>query len=133
MQKLNHPNVIHMHSIFQSPQQYHIVLDYISGGELFYQLTERGHFSEFDAREIVTQIIYGVAYLHKNGIAHRDLKPENLLCKEDGTVIISDFGLSKYFERGQLLTTRCGTPGYAAPEVILGEPYTTKVDIWAIG
>ena len=105
----------------------------MSQGELFTQITERGSFSEADAREIIHQILEGLSYLHDNGIAHRDLKPENLLCSEDGTVVISDFGLSKYFERGQLLKTRCGTIGYTAPEIVNGEPYTPKVDLWAVG
>ncbi len=68
--------------------------------------------SEFDAKIILRQVLSGVQYLHNNGIAHRDLKPENLLFDEDGRVVICDFGFSKYFGRGNLMQTRCGTPGY---------------------
>ena len=81
----------------------------------------------------VCEILAGVAYLHSNGIAHRDLKPENLLIGEGGRVVISDFGLSKFFGRGELLQTQCGTSGYVAPEVVMGEVYTNAVDIWTIG
>lgn len=105
----------------------------MSQGELFTQIVERGSFSEADAREIIHQILDGLHYLHENGIVHRDLKPENLLCSDNGSVVISDFGLSKFFERGQLLHTRCGTIGYTAPEIVLGESYSPKVDLWAVG
>lgn len=133
MRGLDHGNVLKMHAMFQSPSQYHLVLDLMPGGELFHHIVARGSFAETDAREIVGQILSGVAYLHANGIAHRDLKPENLLINAVGGVVISDFGLSKYFARGQLLTTRCGTPAYVAPEVIVGDTYSTAVDLWSVG
>eukprot|EP01095_Lingulamoeba_sp_RSL-Kostka_P009357 TRINITY_DN3231_c0_g1_i1.p1 TRINITY_DN3231_c0_g1~~TRINITY_DN3231_c0_g1_i1.p1 ORF type:complete len:324 (+),score=92.95 TRINITY_DN3231_c0_g1_i1:96-1067(+) len=133
MRNLSHPNVLKMHSIFQTPDQYHLILDYMSQGELLNQIFNQGKFTESDAQSIVKQILEGVAYLHENGICHRDLKLENLLCSEKGDVVISDFGLSKFFGRGQLLKTRCGTVGYCAPEVVVGDIYTDAVDIWAIG
>jgi len=86
---------------------------------------------------IVRQIVEGVRYLHNLEIAHRDLKPENLLCSGEGnnmTIKIADFGLSKIFAGGAQLDTSCGTPDYAAPEVLTGESsYDKSVDLWSIG
>lgn len=109
----------------------------IEGGELFYKIVDIGSFTEARASSIVKQILEGVKYLHEAGIAHRDLKPENILCKgsdDDMVIKIADFGLSKTFDEGSHLTTACGTPDYAAPEVInMAGEYGKEVDLWAVG
>ena len=78
----------------------------------------------------ISQIISGVEYLHKLNIVHRDLKPENLLLDDDCNIKIVDFGLSNFYKQGTLLKTACGSPCYAAPEMIAGKSYNgLKVDI----
>jgi len=136
MKKVNHENVLSLKEIYETENQLSLVMELVTGGELFFKIVERGSYSEKDASSIVRQIVNGVKYLHSLGIAHRDLKPENLLCSgEDNMVIkIADFGLSKIFAGGQQLVTSCGTPDYAAPEVLTGESsYEKSVDLWSVG
>lgn len=138
MKKVNHPNVLKLIDIFETDTRVTLVTELVTGGELFYKIVERGSYSEADAADIVRQLVTGVEYLHGMGIAHRDLKPENLLCSEGegkGMVIkIADFGLSKMFNAGEVLKTSCGTPDYAAPEVLQTEDtYSNAVDMWSVG
>jgi len=137
MKKVSHPNVLALKEIFETPNQLSLVIELVAGGELFFRIVERGSYSETDASNIIKQILNGVKYLHSLGIAHRDLKPENLLiATKDGvdTIKIADFGLSKIFAGGQALETSCGTPDYAAPEVLTGEKaYDKSVDLWSVG
>ena len=111
----------------------------VDGTELFQKIIERGSFSEMDAVKIIRQVVDGIAYVHEHGMAHRDLKPENLLCAtgDDGEILIkiADFGLSKAFSDGDPLKTACGTPDYAAPEVLTFDQtgYSDAVDLWSIG
>jgi len=136
MKKVNHPNVLSLKEIFETPKQLALVMELVTGGELFFKIVDRGSYSEKDAANIVRQIVSGVKYLHSLGIAHRDLKPENLLCsgENDMQIKIADFGLSKIFAGGQQLETSCGTPDYAAPEVLTGEhAYDKSVDLWSVG
>jgi calcium/calmodulin-dependent protein kinase I len=141
MKKLDHPNVLKLQEVFENDEQIALVMELVTGGELFYKIVDKGNYSENDAANIVTQICKGVAYLHSEGIAHRDLKPENLLCsgEEDPAykpfrVVIADFGLSKTFNSGEKLETSCGTPDYVAPEVITADGgYDKSVDMWSVG
>ncbi|XP_029457004.1 calcium/calmodulin-dependent protein kinase type 1 isoform X4 [Rhinatrema bivittatum] len=109
---------------------------WVSGGELFDRIVEKGFYTEKDASQLIKQILDAVKYLHDMGIVHRDLKPENLLyysLDEDSTIMISDFGLSKIEGSGSVMSTACGTPGYVAPEVLAQKPYSKAVDCWSIG
>jgi len=137
MKKVNHRNVLRLIEIYETDQHLSLVMELVNGGELFYKIVDKGSYSERDARDIVRQLVEGVDYLHEKGIAHRDLKPENLLCSEnsEGVVIkIADFGLSKAFSGGSVLETSCGTPDYAAPEVLRMEgAYDKSVDLWSMG
>jgi calcium/calmodulin-dependent protein kinase I len=150
MKKVQHENVLSLKEIYETETNLTLVVELVNGGELFFKIVEQGSYSEKDASNIVRQIVNGVRYLHGQGIAHRDLKPENLLCSfpEDGdddnttnsnnssgmTIKIADFGLSKIFAGGQQLETSCGTPDYAAPEVLTGEQaYDKSVDLWSVG
>jgi len=137
MKQVSHKNVLSLHEIFETENEISMIIELVTGGELFFKIVEQGSYSEGDAAGIVRQILAGVAHLHEKGIAHRDLKPENLLCSGEGadmTIKIADFGLSKIFGGGQKLETSCGTPDYAAPEVLLGEKaYDKSVDLWSVG
>lgn len=89
---------------------------------------------EPEACNFFNQIIAGVEYLHKLNIVHRDLKPENLLLTHDKYIKIVDFGLSNTYKTGETLKTACGSPCYAAPEMIAGKRYFgSQVDIWSCG
>jgi len=110
-------------------------MELVDGGELLDYVLERGCLDEAESRELFIQIFEGVKYLHSVAISHRDLKLENILMTKQKNIKLSDFGLSKLMEttEDQLMRTRCGTPAYVAPEVLLGEHYTKAVDIWSLG
>eukprot|EP01105_Mastigella_eilhardi_P022488 TRINITY_DN5531_c0_g1_i2.p1 TRINITY_DN5531_c0_g1~~TRINITY_DN5531_c0_g1_i2.p1 ORF type:complete len:353 (+),score=121.94 TRINITY_DN5531_c0_g1_i2:91-1149(+) len=136
MKRVHHENVLHLIDIFESPTHICMVMELVTGGELFNKIVSKGSYSENDAIIITRQLLAGVEYLHKEGVAHRDLKPENLLCNGDGENIvikIADFGLSKMFSN-DVLKTSCGTPDYAAPEVLTNQgSYGMEVDMWSVG
>lgn len=135
MKKVNHPNVLKLYEVFEDDEEFFLVMELVTGKELFDKIVERGQYSEADASHIVRQIVSAVDYLHSQGIAHRDLKPENLLSAEvDGEEIIkiADFGFSKNFGEEKLMTS-CGSPGYVAPEVLTCESYDKSVDLWSVG
>jgi serine/threonine protein kinase len=107
-------------------------MEYASEGELFNYIVKKRRLDESEASFFFVQIINGLEYIHKNNITHRDLKPENLLINKDNVLKIIDFGLSNV--NSNLLATPCGSPCYAAPEMILGKKYSGKcVDIWSTG
>eukprot|EP01083_Nonionella_stella_P012183 34572_1 len=133
--RLDHPNIVHLVDYIFTPRHLYIVLECLSGGELFDRLQKKKRFTERMAANITKQIGSGLAYLHEKGIVHRDLKPENLIYEHDGddaNIKISDFGLSRD-TRKRALKTSCGTPGYVAPEIIRQQPYDETVDLWALG
>lgn len=110
-----------------------MVLEY-AGGELFDYIVQHGKMQEDKARRFFQQIICAVEYCHRHKIVHRDLKPENLLLDENLNVKIADFGLSNIMTDGNFLKTSCGSPNYAAPEVINGKLYAgPEVDVWSCG
>jgi len=134
--QVEHPHIISLEEVFDTPDTLYLVMELITGGELFDKITEIGAYSEKTAAELVINIVSAVQYLHDRGIAHRDLKPTNLLLKneEDLTnVKIADFGLSKIMGDNTMMQTACGTPIYVAPEVLSGEAYEKEVDMWSIG
>jgi 5'-AMP-activated protein kinase catalytic alpha subunit len=109
-------------------------MEYASGGELFDYIVENTRLEEDEACKYYQQIISGVQYIHRLNIVHRDLKPENLLLDQNKNIKIVDFGLSNTFSQNELLKTACGSPCYAAPEMIAGKKYEgSKVDVWSSG
>lgn len=138
--KADHPNIVKLHKVIDTPEILYLVMELLTGGELFDRIIAKGHYSEADARELTVTMLKAVAYLHSQGIAHRDLKPENILLKdtsENAVIKITDFGLSKIFGGDAasevVMKTACGTPGYVAPEVLQHEAYSSQVDLWSIG
>jgi len=138
--KADHPNVVRLYKVLDTPNILYLVMELLTGGELFDRIIAKGHYSENDARKLTITMLKAVKYLHDLGIAHRDLKPENILLKdtsEEAEIKITDFGLSKIFSddvAGEVvMKTACGTPGYVAPEVLMHENYSSQVDLWSIG
>ena len=133
MRLTNHPNIMKLLDVFDSPRHLYIILEYAQQGELFDFLISRKSLPESEALDIFRQIILGIEYLHEFGICHRDLKPENILLDSCNRIKIADFGFARW-GRKNLVTTSCGSPHYAAPEVISGGSYDgRKADIWSCG
>ncbi len=121
------------YTVIKTSQEIIMVLEY-AGGELFDYIVQHGKMDENEARRFFQQIICAVEYCHRHKIVHRDLKPENLLLDSDLNVKIADFGLSNIMTDGNFLKTSCGSPNYAAPEVINGKLYAgPEVDVWSCG
>ena len=136
LSKFNHPNVILVTEIFESVDCFYSVMEYCEGGELFNYIVEKKRLSEEETSFYYYQLINGLEYIHSLGVVHRDLKPENLLLTKEHLLKIIDFGLSNYFRENEtdLLSTPCGSPSYASPEMVAGKKYDgVKIDIWATG
>lgn len=137
MKLVRHPNVIRMYEVMASKTKIYIVLEFVTGGELFDKIASKGRLKEDEARKYFQQLINAVDYCHSRGVFHRDLKPENLLLDANGMLKVSDFGLSalpQQVREDGLLHTTCGTPNYVAPEVINNKGYDgAKADLWSCG
>ncbi|KAK4768336.1 hypothetical protein SAY87_003477 [Trapa incisa] len=137
MKLVRHPNVIRMYEVMASKTKIYIVLELVTGGELFDKIASKGRLKEDEARKYFQQLINAVDYCHSRGVYHRDLKPENLLLDANGVLKVSDFGLSalpQQVREDGLLHTTCGTPNYVAPEVINNKGYDgAKADLWSCG
>ncbi|KAI0973992.1 protein kinase SNF1 [Xylaria arbuscula] len=133
LQLLRHPHIIKLYSVIKTQNEIIMVLEY-AGGELFDYIVSHGKLDEQQARRFFQQMICAVEYCHRHKVVHRDLKPENLLLDDQLNVKIADFGLSNIMTDGNFLKTSCGSPNYAAPEVISGKLYAgPEVDVWSCG
>ena len=132
--RFHHINVINVFELIEDEKNFYIIMEYCKNGELFEYIIKKRKLSEIESSMFFYQLINGVSYIHQKGIAHRDLKPENLLLTKDNVLKIIDFGLSHEFDGNDLLKTKCGSPSYAAPELITGKNYDGfKIDIWCCG
>ncbi|XP_054666257.1 5'-AMP-activated protein kinase catalytic subunit alpha-1 isoform X4 [Grus americana] len=129
-----HPHIIKLYQVISTPTDIFMVMEYVSGGELFDYICKNGRLDEKESRRLFQQILSGVDYCHRHMVVHRDLKPENVLLDAHMNAKIADFGLSNMMSDGEFLRTSCGSPNYAAPEVISGRLYAgPEVDIWSSG
>ncbi|KFO60386.1 Maternal embryonic leucine zipper kinase [Corvus brachyrhynchos] len=136
MKDLSHQHICRLYHVIETPKKIFMVLEYCPGGELFDYIISKDHLSEEEARIFFRQIVSAIAYVHSQGYAHRDLKPENLLIDEEHNLKLIDFGLCAKPKRGldYHLNTCCGSPAYAAPELIQGKAYIgSEADIWSMG
>ncbi|KAG9098013.1 hypothetical protein FRC06_006918 [Ceratobasidium sp. 370] len=137
LRTINHPNIVRLYDVIETDKYIGIVLEYASGGELFDHILAHRFLRERDACKLFAQLISGVSYIHQKKIVHRDLKLENLLLDRNRNVIITDFGFANRFEHrpDDLMQTSCGSPCYAAPELVIseGEYVGSAVDIWSCG
>ncbi|CAK82168.1 unnamed protein product (macronuclear) [Paramecium tetraurelia] len=134
LKKVRHPNLVQLYEIIETPKQLFLVMEYVNGGELFDYIVQNQRIKDVEAIRFYSQLISGIEYLHKLQIVHRDLKPENLILEGRGKIKIIDFGLSNFYHQDELLKTACGSPCYAAPEMIAGKKYNgLHIDIWSSG
>ncbi|XP_055315645.1 ribosomal protein S6 kinase alpha-5-like [Sitodiplosis mosellana] len=131
------PFLVSMHYAFQTESKLYLVLDYVSGGELFTHLYKRDHFTEEEVQIFIAEIVIAIEQLHKLGIIYRDIKLENILLDSDGHIVVTDFGLSKELtkESNGRSYSFCGTMEYMAPEVVRGgkNGHDVSVDWWSVG
>ena len=137
LKKVRHPNVIQLYEVLDTSSAIYLIMENCEGGEMFDYIVAHRHVPEKQSCKFFHQLIDGLEAIHMNEVTHRDLKPENLLLKlsPDGWVVkIVDFGLSNTHEGNRLLSTACGSPCYAAPEMIAGKDYEGPLaDIWSCG
>jgi len=137
----DHPNIVKLYEAYETTDHYLLVMELVSGGELFDKIVELQSYSEKVASQLVRQMVSAIQHFHSKNIVHRDLKPENLLLVTktlDSPIVLADFGLSKYLDPTEPLNVPVGTPGYVAPEVVecLDNDqcaYGKEIDLWAVG
>ncbi|XP_076246932.1 uncharacterized protein LOC143186935 isoform X2 [Calliopsis andreniformis] len=134
MKQLEHPHIVKLYQVMETKNMIYMVCEYASKGEIFDYIARYGRMEEPRARATFAQILSAVEYCHATGVAHRDLKTENLLLDAQMNVKIADFGFSNRFSPGERLSTWCGSPPYAAPEVFQGKYYAgPEIDVWSLG
>ncbi|KAL0084911.1 kinase-like domain-containing protein [Phycomyces blakesleeanus] len=136
LKSLNHPFIVKLVHVVETDKHIGIILEYASGGELFEYIFAHRYLKEKDAQRLFAQLISSVQYMHQKKIVHRDLKLENLLLDRNRNVIVTDFGFANQFEdNDDLMSTSCGSPCYAAPELVVTDGLYTgsAVDIWSCG
>jgi BR serine/threonine kinase len=133
MRVVNHPNILRLIDVLESARHLYMVLEFAEHGELFDYLVAQEFLSEDVGLDFFRQICLAVEYLHSHGICHRDLKPENILLDANHRIKLADFGFARWIRR-DIADTSCGSPHYAAPEVIRGVQYDgRRADIWSLG
>ncbi|XP_061401261.1 uncharacterized protein LOC133337013 [Musca vetustissima] len=134
LKTLRHQHITRLYEVMQSETMIYLVTEYAANGEIFDHLVDNGRMKEPEAARVFSQLVSAVQYCHRKGVVHRDLKAENVLLDKDMNIKLADFGFSNHYEDGSPLTTWCGSPPYAAPEVFQGLEYDgPKADIWSLG
>ncbi|RDB23720.1 Serine/threonine-protein kinase GIN4 [Hypsizygus marmoreus] len=136
MKLLDHPNVMRLYDVWETSTELFLILEYVQGGELFDHICHKGKLEVPEALSYFQQIIGAVDYCHRFNVVHRDLKPENILLDHAGNIKIADFGMAtwQFNDMDAMLRTSCGSPHYAAPEIICGQMYNGSAsDIWSCG
>ncbi|CAD8057326.1 unnamed protein product [Paramecium sonneborni] len=137
MRKINHKGLILIHEVYEDDSNVYFILEYLEGGELQNHIQKNQKFPEKVIAKILATILDSLDYLQKKNILHRDLKPDNLILRNKGIledVVITDFGLADiYSSSGNYMFSRCGTPGFVAPEVLQDKIYDHKIDVFSVG
>jgi len=133
LETVDHPFLVGLEYVFQTPEKIFFVMDFMKGGELFQHLRTSRRFSEERAKFYVCCIAMALGHLHSLQIIYRDLKPENVLLDEKGFCYLTDFGMAKELKAGEVAMSFCGTPEYLAPEIITGEGHDRMADWWSLG
>ncbi|XP_038244091.1 hormonally up-regulated neu tumor-associated kinase isoform X2 [Dermochelys coriacea] len=135
-QMIRHPNIAQLLDILETENSYYLVMELCPGGNLMHKIYDKKRLEEYEARKYIRQLILAVEHLHRAGVVHRDLKIENLLLDEDNNIKLIDFGLSNcagILGYSDPFSTQCGSPAYAAPELLARKKYGPKIDVWSIG
>ena len=133
---LNHPHIVPIIDFFDEKDCYFIIMELMSGGDLFDRIGTKKSYSEADARDLVVKMLKAVAFCHRRKIAHCDMKPKNLLLMSDDNdsfIKLADFGFAARVHRPKSLTKQCGTPFFVAPEILTRKPYDQQSDMWSVG
>lgn len=150
MKDLDHPNIVRIFEVLMSTQHLYIVMDFVSGGELYGKITRTGKLSDKECRRYVRQLCSALNYCHTRNVCHRDIKPENILLDKNDNALLADFGFASIMQAEEPdefettmegsskvmkeMSTMCGTMAYMAPEILNRDKYLgDKVDIWALG
>lgn len=134
MKLVNHPNIVKLYQVMETKSMLYLVSEYAPHGEIFEYIARHGRMSEALARRKFWQMVRAVEYCHSRRVVHRDLKAENLLLDSNMNIKIADFGFSNFWSPASNLTTWCGSPPYAAPEVFEGQQYKgPEIDVWSLG
>lgn len=130
----DNPFLLKMHYVFQSEFRLYFFMDYVNGGNLYENMFSNKRFDEEQVKFFAAQLVIALGYMHNNKVIHRDLKPENVLLREDGYIVLADFGLAKVLDSdNDYAKTYCGTSEYMAPEIIKGQKQSFTVDWWTLG
>ncbi|KAG9351764.1 hypothetical protein JZ751_023015 [Albula glossodonta] len=135
-QMIRHPNITQLLDVLETENSYYLVMELCPGGNLMNRIYEKKRLEEKEAQKYVRQLVMAVEHLHRAGVVHRDLKIENLLLDENDNIKLIDFGLSNcagILGYSDPFSTQCGSPAYAAPELLSRKKYGPKVDVWSIG
>ena len=133
---LNHPHIVPIIDFFDEKDCYFIIMELMSGGDLFDRIGTKKSYSEADARDLVVKMLKAMAFCHRRKIAHCDMKPKNLLLMSDDNdsfIKLADFGFAARVHRPKSLTKQCGTPFFVAPEILTRKPYDQQSDMWSVG
>ncbi|KAK2830000.1 hypothetical protein Q5P01_017931 [Channa striata] len=137
LQTVQHASIVTLRDVFESRAEVVLILELVSGGELFDFIAEKENLLESEAIEFMKQILEGLKFMHSKNVAHFDLKPENIMLSDKvlphPKIKLIDFGLAHLFLPGEEYRSTSGTPQYIAPEVINNEPLSTAADMWSIG
>jgi calcium/calmodulin-dependent protein kinase I len=136
LSSLNHPHIIPIIDFFDEKDCYFIVMELMSGGDLFDRIGKKKSYSEADARDLVVKMLKAVAYCHARKVAHCDMKPKNLLLMSDDNdsyIKLADFGFAARVHEPRSLTKQCGTPFFVSPEILMRKGYDQQSDMWSVG
>ena len=131
---LIHPNVVSLLNAYHSKTKIYLIFEYVGTSNLSSYLKSKGRLSEREAKQIFSQVLAGVSFLHGNFVCHRDIKAENIVMSSNKDVKIIDFGFSRKFKISEMLQSSCGSLFYASPEIVEGKSYSpVSVDLWSLG
>ena len=136
MSSLSHPHVVPLIDFFEEKDCYFLVMELMSGGDLFDRIGKKKSYSEEDARDLSLKMLKAMAYCHAHKVAHCDMKPKNLLLMSEDNhsyIKVADFGFAAHCHTEKCLTKQCGTPFFVSPEILMRQSYDQQTDMWSVG